>query len=95
MRRGCGGRGRGGGGGGMLGHLVSMRDEQVLHTVHGRICLCWCFTFVSVLWLMFSGEKGRSAVEVSLLLYMQRQDHWHSSTAEAITGKENGESIMT
>lgn len=95
MRRGCGGRGRGGGGGGMLGHLVSMRDEQVLHTVHGRICLCWCFTFVSVLWLMFSGEKGRSAVEVSLLLYMQRQDHWRSSTAEAITGRENGESIMT
>lgn len=57
VRQGCGGRGRGGGGGGMLGHLISMRDEEVLHTVHGGICLCWCFTFVSVLrWLMFSGE---------------------------------------
>lgn len=32
---------------------------------------------------------------MSLLLYMQRQDHWRSSTAEAITGRENGESIMT
>lgn len=42
--RGCGGRGRGCGGGGVLGHLVSMRDEEVLHTVHGCICLCWCFT---------------------------------------------------
>lgn len=88
--RGCGGRGGGGGGGGMLGHLVSMRDEEVLHTVHGRICLCWCFTFVSVLWLMFSGEEGRSVVKASLLLllYMRQQDHWHSSTAEAITGKK-------
>lgn len=29
----------------MLGHLVSVRDEEVLHTVHGGICLCWCFYF--------------------------------------------------
>lgn len=40
MGRGCGDRGRGWGGrgGGMLGQLVSMRDEEVLHAVHGRIC---------------------------------------------------------
>lgn len=43
---------------------------------------------------MFSGEEGRSVVKASLLLYMQRQDHWHSSTAEAITGKENRECSM-
>lgn len=74
----------------MLGHLVSMRDEEVLHTVHGGICLCWCFTFVSVPWLMFSGEEGRWVVKASLLLlYMQQQDHWHSSTAEAITGEKH------
>lgn len=91
MGQGCGVRGRGGGGGGVLGHFVSMRDEEVLHTVHGRICLCWCFTFVCLRWLMFSGEEGRSVVKASLLLYMQWQDHWHSSTAEAITGKENRE----
>lgn len=29
----------------MLGQLVSMRDEEVLHAVHGRICLCWCVLF--------------------------------------------------
>lgn len=81
----------------MLGHLVSMRDEEVLHTVHGHICLCWCCTFISVLRLMSSGEEGRSVVKASLLLlYMQQQqDHWHSSTAEAITGNQNRECGMT
>lgn len=34
----------------MLGKLVSMRDEEVLHTVHGRICLCWC---VLIFFLLF------------------------------------------
>lgn len=94
--RGCGGKCGGGGGGGMLGHLVSMRDEEVLHTVHGRICLCWCFAFVSVPWLMFSGEEGRPVVKASLLLlllYMQHQDHWPSSTAEAITGEKKKQRV--
>lgn len=64
MGGGRGGGGGGGGGAGMLGHLVSMRDEEVLHAVHGRICLCWCFTFVSVLGRMFfPGEEGRSVVK--------------------------------
>lgn len=66
MRGGRGGGGGGGGGGGawMLGHLVSMRDEEVLHAVHGRICLCWCFTFVSFLGRMFfPGEEGRSVAK--------------------------------
>lgn len=80
----------------MLGHLVSMGDEEVLHTVHGGICLCWCFTLVSAPWLMFSGEEGGSVNLLLLLLYMQQQDHWHSSTAEAITGeKRKKERVMT
>lgn len=37
------GRGRGdwrlGGGSAVLGKLVSMRDEEVLHAVHGSMCL--------------------------------------------------------
>lgn len=66
----------------MLGQLVSMRDEEVLHAVHGRICLHLCFSF-------FLREEGRSAVRTfQLLPYVQWQDHQHSCVAEAITGKE-------
>lgn len=77
----------------MLGQLVSMRDEEVLHAVHGRICLCWCVFFFSFLCLFFfEGEEGRSVVKASLLLpYVQRQDHRHSCAAEAITGKKKKE----
>ena len=37
----------------MLGQLVSVRDEEVLHAVHGRICLCWCGYIFSPLSLSF------------------------------------------
>lgn len=73
----------------MLGQLVSMRDEEVLHAVHGRICLCWCvffFPFLCLFFSFFEREEGRSVVKASLLLpYVQRQDHRHSCAAEAIT----------
>lgn len=60
--RGCGGRGGCGGGGRILLHLVSMRDEEVLNTVHGRICLCWSFAFVSVPGWCFQERKvGQSS----------------------------------
>lgn len=75
----------------MLGQLVSMRDEEVLHAVHGRICLCWCvFFFLSLpIFFFFEREEGRSVVKASLLLpNVQRQDHRHSCAAEAITGKK-------
>lgn len=69
-----------------------MRDEEVLHAVHGRICLCWCVVFFppsAFLFFLFSREEGRSVVKAPLLLpYMQRQDHRHSCAAEAITGKK-------
>ena len=74
----------------MLGQLISMRDEEVLHAVHGRICLCWCdyIFFLSLLFFFLRGE-GRSVVKASLLLpYMQWQDHRHSCAAEAITGEK-------
>lgn len=43
----------------MLGQLVSMRDEEVLHAVHGRICLCWCVFFfpLSVFFVFFPRER--------------------------------------
>lgn len=44
----------------MLGQLVSMRDEEVLHAVHGRICLCWCgffFSFLSVFFFFLRERK--------------------------------------
>lgn len=75
----------------MLGQLVSMRDEQVLHAVHGRICLCWCvlFLLLSLPIFFLQRKEGRSVVKASLLLpYVQRQDHRHSCAAEAITGKK-------
>lgn len=70
----------------MLGQFISMRDEEVLHAVHGRICLCWCVFFFSLCCFFEDGEEGRSVVKASLLLsYVQRQDHRHSCAAEAIT----------
>lgn len=80
----------------MLGQLVSMRDEEVLHTVHGRICLCWCvlFLLLSRPIFFFQRKEGRSVVKAPLLLpYVQRQDHRHSCAAEAITGKKQKEGI--
>lgn len=80
----------------MLGQLVSMRDEQVLHAVHGRICLCWCvlFLLLSLPIFLLQRKEGRSVVKASLLLpYVQRQDHRHSCAAEAITGKKQKEGI--
>lgn len=42
----------------MLGQLVSMRDEEVLDAVHGRICLCWCVLFFLLSQPVFL-ERGR------------------------------------
>lgn len=41
----------------MLGQLVSMRNEEVLHAVHGRICLCWCVFFFPFSSLFFLRER--------------------------------------
>lgn len=81
----------------MLGQLISMRDEEVLHAVHGRICLCWCgFRFSSLCFFFSEREEGRSVVKAFLLLpYVQRRDHRHSCAAEAITGKKKRERGMT
>lgn len=45
----------------MLGQLISMRDEEVLHAVHGRICLCWCgFVFpLSAFFFLRERKVGR------------------------------------
>ena len=81
----------------MLGQLVSMRDEEVLHAVHGRICLCWWyflfFPFSSFFFFFFfESEEGSLGVHASLVLpSMQQQDHRHSCAAEAITGEKKTE----
>lgn len=41
----------------MLGQLVSMRDEEVLDAVHGRICLCWCVLFFLLSLPVFLRER--------------------------------------
>lgn len=41
----------------MLGQLISMRDEKVLHAVHGRICLCWCVFFFPFPCCFFERER--------------------------------------
>ena len=77
----------------MLGQLVSMRDEEVVHAVHGGIGYSCLFPLPRRLSVGMDGrrEADWAFQRGPLLSYAQWPDSPHGCAAEAITGEHDGE----